>query len=217
MAPRNRARFRRRGRRAPWYRRKYNAVQLATKALRGLRYVKGLVNSEMLHNRIGGNITIDSTGGLLSLAAISQGDTDSGRTGNSIFARNLFMNLNVKVNSSNLSTQFVRIMLLQDNQQVSDTTPSISDVLDSAYPNAPLNQSTAGRFTIIRNWEFYLNTATNPGKVIKKYFKLWHHIRYNGSASTDIQRGGLYLLYISDQAVNPPTAGYQIKLGYHDN
>lgn len=217
MAPRNRARFRRRGRRAPWYRRKYNAVQLATKALRGLRYVKGLVNSEMLHNRIGGNITIDSTGGLLSLAAISQGDTDSGRTGNSIFARNLFMNLNVKVNSTNLSTQFLRIILLQDNQQVSDTTPSISDVLDSAYPNAPLNQSTAGRFTIIRNWEFYLNTATNPGKVIKKYFKLWHHIRYNGSASTDIQRGGLYLLYISDQAVNPPTAGYQIKLGYHDN
>lgn len=203
--------------RKSWYNKKYSALQLATKAWKATRYIKGLVNSEMLHNRIGGNITIDSTGALLSLAAISQGDSDSGRTGNSIFARNLSMNLNVKINASNLATQFVRIVLLQDNQQISDTAPTISDVLDSAYPNAPLNQSTAGRFTIIRNWEFYLNASNQPGRVLKKYFKLWHHIRYNGSASTDIQRGGLYLLYISDQATNPPTAGYQIKLGYHDN
>lgn len=203
--------------RKSWYNRKYSALQLATKAWKATRYIKGLVNSEMLHHRIGGNINIDSTGGLLSLAAISQGDSDSGRTGNSIFARNLSMNLNVKINASNLATQFIRIVLLQDNQQISDTTPSVTDVLDSAYPNAPLNQSTAGRFTIIRNWEFYLNATNQPGRVLKKYFKLWHHIRYNGSASTDIQRGGLYLLYISDQATNPPTAGYQIKLGYHDN
>lgn len=215
MAIRRRKTYKR-GRKT-WYNKKYSALQLATKAWKATKYIRGLVNSEMLHNRIGGNITIDSTGGLLPLSGISQGDTDSGRTGNSIFARNLFMNLNVKVNASNLSTQFVRLILLQDNQQISDTTPSVSDVLDSAYPNAPLNQSTAGRFTIIRNWEFYLNTATNPGRVLKKYFKLWHHIRYNGTASTDIQRGGLYLLYISDQSTNPPTAGYQIKLGYHDN
>ena len=203
--------------RKSWYNRKYSALQLAAKAWKATRYIKGLVNSEMLHHRIGGNFTIDSTGGLLSLASISQGDSDSGRTGNSIFARNLSMNLNVKINASNLATQFIRIVLLQDNQQISDTTPTISDVLDSAYPNAPLNQSTAGRFTIIRNWEFYLNATNQPGRVLKKYFKLWHHIRYNGSASTDIQRGGLYLLYISDQATNPPTVGYQIKLGYHDN
>ena len=203
--------------RKSWYNRKYSALQLATKAWKATRYIKGLVNSEMLHHRIGGNINIDSTGALLPLSAISQGDSDSGRTGNSIFARNLSMNLNIKINASNLATQFIRIVLLQDNQQISDTTPSISDVLDSAYPNAPLNQSTAGRFTIIRNWEFYLNATNQPGRVLKKYFKLWHHIRYNGSASTDIQRGGLYLLYISDQATNPPTAGYQIKLGYHDN
>ena len=203
--------------RKSWYNKKYSALQLATKAWKATRYIKGLVNSEMLHYRIGGNINIDSTGALLPLSAISQGDSDSGRTGNSIFARNLSMNLNVKINASNLATQFIRIVLLQDNQQISDTTPSISDVLDSAYPNAPLNQSTAGRFTIIRNWEFYLNATNQPGRVLKKYFKLWHHIRYNGSASTDIQRGGLYLLYISDQATNPPTAGYQIKLGYRDN
>lgn len=205
------------GRKTPWYNRKYSAYQIASQALRATRYIKGLVNSEMLHNRIGGNMTIDSTGGVLALSAISQGDTDSGRTGNSIFTRNLFMNLNIKANASNLSTQFVRIILFQDNQQISDTTPTVTDVLDSAYPNAPLNQSAAGRFTVMRNWEFYLNSGTHPGKVLKKYFKLWHHIRYNGSASTDIQRGGLYLLYISDQSVNPPTSGYQIKLGYHDN
>ena len=137
--------------RKSWYNRKYSALQLATKAWKATRYIKGLVNSEMLHNRIGGNINIDSTGGLLSLAAISQGDSDSGRTGNSIFARNLSMNLNVKINASNLATQFIRIVLLQDNQQISDTAPTISDVLDSAYPKTSQKIAPSFRLFLIPN------------------------------------------------------------------
>ena len=47
--------------------------------------------------------------------------------------------------------------------------------------------------------------------------KLWTHIRYNGTADTDIQKGGLYILFISDQASDYPTCDYQTRLGYHDN
>lgn len=217
MAYRRRVRFRRRARRAPWYRRKYNAVQLASKALKGVRYIRGLVNSEMLHKHNSGAVTINSTGTVIPLANISQGDTDAGRTGNSIFARNLLLNLDTKVNASNTGVNFLKIMLVQDNQQVGDTTPAVTDILLGAYPNSPLNNATFGRFTILKNWKFSLDMASRPAYMISKYKKLYHHIRYNGTADTDIQRGGLYLLFISDQSTNAPSCDYQIRLGYHDN
>lgn len=218
MAYRRRVRFRRRARRAPWYRRKYNALQLASKALAATKYIRGLVNSEMLHSTIsGGPLSFSNTGTVLHLTATSQGDTDSGRTGNSIFVRNLLLNLNIQTNLSNLNNQFLRLILFQDTQQIADTTPSTTDLLAGSFPNSPLNQANAGRFKILKNWEFSLTTGVNNTRVIKKYFKLWHHVRYNAGATTDIQKGGLYLLALSDQATNPPVMGYYAKIGYHDN
>ena len=81
MAYRRRVRFRRRARRAPWYRRKYNAVQLATKALRGIRYVRGLVNSEMFHYQKSGTSSLFSGGTILPVTDIAIGDTAVTRTG----------------------------------------------------------------------------------------------------------------------------------------
>lgn len=217
MAFRRRTRFRRRARRAPWYKRKYNAMQMASKALSATRYIRGLVNSEMLHSSISGGQTFPVAGTILSLTNIGQGDTDSQRTGNSIFLRSLYLNLNVQTNLSNLNNQFLRLILFMDTQQISDTSPNVTDVLAGTFPNSPLNQANAGRFKIMKNWEFSLTNGVNPTRVINKYMKLWHHVRYNSTASTDIQKGGIYLLCLSDQPTNPPSMGYQIKLGYHDN
>jgi len=217
MAYRRRTRFRRRARRAPWYRRKYNAVQLASKALSGLRYVKGLVNSEMFHYQKTGTSNLFSVGTILPITDIAIGDSASTRTGNSIFARSLFLNLLIKSNSTNLNTQFCRVILFTDTQQLQDTTPAVTDVLTTATPNSTLNPNTAGRFKVIKNWQFYINQTTKPAFQIKKYTKLWHHVKYNGSSNTDIQRGGLYLLYLSDQAGYTPDISYQTNLGYHDN
>lgn len=217
MVKYRRRQFRKRGRKTPWYRRKYNAMQLAGKALSATRYIRGLVNSEMFHYQKTGNSNLFSTGTILPLADIAIGDTHVTRTGNSIFVRSLFLNLLIKSNSTNLNTQFCRVILFTDTQQLQDTTPAVSDVLTTATPNSTLNPDTAGRFKVIKNWQFYINQATNPAFQIKKYTKLWHHVKYNGSSNTDIQRGGLYLLYLSDQAGYTPDIAYQTNLGYHDN
>ena len=219
MAYRRRVRFRRRARRAPWYRRKYNAVQLATKALRGIRYVKGLVNSEMFYNTLTGAASPLNTGMIIPLSDIAVGDTSVTRTGNSIFARSLTFNINASQNPSSIRNTFIRMILFQDNQQITDAAPVASDVLESSSPLSLLKTGTAGRFKIMKTWEFTLSTQ-NPAKVIKYYKNFRHHIRYNGVDATDIQKGGLYLLINSSETIisdQPPRLDYNIRLGYHDN
>ncbi|AUM61883.1 capsid [uncultured virus] len=216
MAYRRRVRFRRRARRAPWYRRKYNAVQLASKALRGLSYVKGLVNSEMFHNTFSATTYPNHLGDIIPLTNIAIGDTAVTRTGNSLFVRSIAMNMNCSQNASALDNTFIRMILFIDTQQVSDTTPTISNILATTGPNALVNLDSAGRYKFLKTWEFALSTQ-NPAKVIKYYKNIRHHVRYNGPNATDIQKGGLYLAFVSSQATNTPALNYHVRIGYHDN
>lgn len=209
--------IKKKGRSTPWYNKRYSAMQMASKALSATRYIRGLVNSEMYHYQKTGTLNFFSSGNILPLTDIAIGDTASTRTGNSIFLRNLYLNLNIKCNPTNLDTTFCRMILFIDTQQVADTTPTLTDILTTSTPNSTLNSTTAGRYKVVKNWEFMLNNGTRPGLAIKKYFKLWNHVKYNGPLSTDIQRGGFYLAILSDAASYTPELAYQIKAGYHDN
>ena len=93
---------RRRGRSLPWYARKYNAMQLASAAWRGVRYVKGLVNSEMFHNTIDNTNNPTPLGTIVPLTNIAIGDSAVTRTGNSLFVRSIVMNMNCSQNASAL-------------------------------------------------------------------------------------------------------------------
>jgi len=212
-----RSKFRRSSRRkTPWYRKKYDAMSLAAKAAKGVWYLKGLVNSEMLHNQGLGNSTISSSGNMLLLNGMAQGDTSSGRTGNSILMRNVHLRLGFTQNAVATSTYY-RVMLVLDTQQISDTTPAVTDVLETASPWSPLATASSGRFKIWKSWLFSTDDDKAQTKILQLYKSFRLHTRYNGSAGTDIQKNGLYLLTISDQATNVPALFYSWKVGYHDN
>lgn len=187
------------------------------KALKNTRYLKGLVNSEMLHNddSITANVVNSTTGLVKHLSDIAQNDTDTGRTGNSILARSLLHRFRIKMSAS-ATTTIVRMMLVIDTQQISDTVPVVTDILQLADVDAPLNKENAGRFKVLLNKTISL-TTNSPQYHVEKFFNLYHHIRYNGTATSDIQKGGLYFMALSDQTTNTPTADGWWRLGYHDN
>ena len=217
MAYRRRVRFRRRrARRAPWYRRKYSPYQMAAYALKGVNYVKGLVNSEMFHNTVSGISNPTPVGTIVPLTNIAIGDSAVTRTGNSLFVRSIVMNFNCSQNASALDNTFIRMILFIDTQQVSDTTPVSSDIFATTGPNALVNLDSAGRYKFLKTWEFALSTQ-NPAKVIKYYKNIRHHVRYNGPNAQDLQKGGIYLALVSSQSTNVPAINYQIRVGYHDN
>lgn len=200
----------------PWFKNANSAYKLAVRAAKDIWYLKGLVNSEMLHNQGIGNTTVINTGKVALLNGMAQNDTSSGRTGNSILMRNCHMRLVFTQNSA-ATASIYRVMLVLDTQQVGDTTPALTDILESASPLSPLSTANAGRFKILKNWFFTTDDTKNQTKVIEYYKDFRFHTRYNGTANTDINKNGLYLVHMADQAVNYPTIDYSWKIGYHDN
>lgn len=210
----------RRRKRTAWYNRKYSTMQLARKAIKGVRYLRGLVNSEMLHADTNFTIAnITGSGAINHLTNISQGDTAAGRTGNSFLLRSLAYRFKLEINSSVTSNTTITMLILQDTQQVGDTQPSVTDVLSQANTYSLLSTNTAGRFKILKRKSYLLTPASGGRPAIeqKGYMNLYSHVRYNGTAGSDIQKNGLYVLFISSEATNYPTISGTFRIGYHDN
>lgn len=220
---RRRVGYRRRRRRVvrrPQYTSLGSAMHLARRAAQGVYYLKGLVNSELLkHDSSLSTYTdLSNAGVIFHLTGISQGDTQSTRTGNSIFVRSVDIRLFFKtVHSHNL----VRVALVADSQQLGDTLPSYTDIYDSSgstiAPLSHLNSGTVGRFRILYSRTFVLDDGEYANKAVKIFKKLRHHVRYNGTISTDIQKGGLYLVMVSNDGTNMPQYVMDYRVSYHDN
>lgn len=166
---------------------------------------------------VGTNVT--SGGTVYSCCDMAQGDTDQTRDGNSIKPLGCKFQLRLANNATAVNTA-VRVMVIRDLQQVADTAPTVSDVLDTSIVGAyaaPLNNATVGRYKVLSDKLYSLNTVAKPQMDLMWYQKLNGHIRYNGSAASDIQKNGLYMLIVSDQATNYPTFGFNTRLHFTDN
>lgn len=196
------------------------ALYMAQMAWRGVRYIKGLVNSEKYANDVSITSAIPATGTVVALTDIAQGDTDITRTGNSIFVRSVFLRGSLTSSADDATGTVVRIILFSDTQQTSDTAPSAASVLSGVDIDAPLNRTTAGRYNIMWDMMFNMPLQSDSGvniRQVKRFQSLRHHVRYNGAASTDIQKNGIYLLLLSNQATNTPTPNLTARVMYHDN
>ena len=211
-------RFRRR-RRIAWYNKKYSTAQIARAAWRSAKYIRGLVNSEMFH--LDNAITLGNAQNAIELIPkVAIGDTVASRTGNSILAKAFSANGYMYINSSQTTNTRVMLAIIMDKQQVSDTIPSLSDIfVDPLNPSSLLNRDNLGRFTVMWRKQYTLssNTAGNNSKQVKIYKRFQHHVRYNGSAITDIQRGGMYFCIITSEPSMYPTVTFQSRFSYHDN
>nr|WCR62243.1 MAG: capsid protein [ssDNA virus sp.] len=213
----------RRRRAAPWYKKKYSVAQIAVKAAKGVRYLSGLVNSEKFKFDVNGTTNLNSFGTVIPLTSIPIGNSDEDRTGNSIFVRHITNRLSFSLDPAHTGLfQRCRVMLFIDTQQYSDTTPTVGAVLETVGVSAAymslLNTGSVGRFRILKSTYVTLN-ADKPTRTLDWDFNLRHHVRYNGPLGSDIQKGGLYLLAISDQPTNGdlPTMQYLNRVSYHDN
>lgn len=208
--------YKKRSYKKPWYNRKYTPSEVAYRAFKGVNYLKGIINSEKHHHTLNSSVTPSTSGSVISLHEIAQGDTDSTRTGNSILAKSLAFRFLINMNPSATQT-YVRILLIQDKQQIADTGPSITDVLHSASVQSLLLIQHIGRFQVLHDQVVDLDNSLRTTKMTKLYKKLHTHIRYNGSAASDIQKNGYYLMVLSNEATNTPTVFYNTRLSFYDN
>lgn len=188
--------------------------------------VKSIVRNQVLERKRitqGTAAVITNTGTIkYSLHNIAQGDDEDERIGNVITATGFSYKGTLYNNGSATNGTMVRIILFQDYQQVSDIEPDYDDVFQSNTIDSELNLTNKGRFKILWSSLFTINMGFS-GQVVKRYIQKWIKfkrpikIRYNGTAGTDIQKNGLYLTMISDQATNTPTLDDRFTMYYVDN
>jgi len=211
----------RRYRNRDWYNKKFSIAQAAGLAYSASKAYKYFFNAEKKHSTLNWNsAAVNTSGWVNSLAAIAQGDTNITRNGNSILVKDLYIYAKFEIDADSVQNSQVRFIVFEDTQQVADTNPAVADVLDSASYISMLNTNSAGRFKIISNDMITLTPADGGSsvKIYKKYFKFPRmHIRYNGTGTGDIQKGGLYVLAISNEGTNYPTILGNARIGYFDN
>lgn len=192
------------------------AVGMARLAYRGVKYLKSIVNVE--HHKVDTTVisgTQNTTPLVSHVTAIATGDTEGSRSGNSILAKYLYLKTTFNLNvSSNFSR--IRLVVVRDKQQIADTAPAMTDVYESASTIAFVNKNTVGRFDILLDKMVSLDSR-NPQIVWDKYIRLQSHVRFNGTASTDQQKGAIYVMLVSDQTTNLPSAAVAARLCYVDN
>lgn len=196
-----------------------SALQMARKAFGYARWLRTMLNVEKKKHDAQVNTTIGTTGNVQILSGIAQGDGIGNREGNSIKVNSLYLRGALTIHGS-ATASICRIMLVRDKQQIGDTEPALSDVLQSVDHTSPLNSATVGRFKIMWDKTYVLKQTTNTTIFFKKYFKLARsrlHCRFNAGAATDLQKNHLYLMIVTSEATNLPAVVIDSRLGFIDN
>lgn len=206
-----------------WYNKKYSPMDIAQKAWKGVKIIKGLINVEkkMWDMSVSGVIT-DGAGSLQLLTGISIGDNYNQRDGNSVKLQSNYFVMRV-FNNPAASFSNIRFVLVQDNEYngTALTTAQILEVATApASLVAPLNHTIGSRLNILYDKYISLGGAGQNTAIVEQYTTFNEsHIKFNDAniTTTTLREGHLYMLLISDVGANYPGYDYYNRVRYTDN
>jgi len=202
-----------------WFdkKRSFSIAGLAAKVYK----LQSLINSEKKYSDTSINATQNTSGSVVLINGVAQGDTLQQRNGNSILMSNITIRGTVYMDASVEDTELTW-WVIQDTQQVSDTAPSFTTIFDTSMGSTTgfLNRSGApGRFKILLKRRCRQQGETNLFNMDAN-IKLPHpglHIKFNGTAYTDIAKNGIYIVAASTRTASLPTTNVQVRVNYYDN
>ncbi len=210
----------------PFWKKKYSVEDIARTAYQGVQQIRRMINTEfkaldIYVSNSPNNSTFTDTF-VTHLSAIDQGDTQSERSGLSVRPQHLRIRGHVVMNVAATNT-CVRIIVFKDKQQVADTKPPTSSVLETATGfvvnnnyNYISNQENSTRFKILADIRVVVSTQ-NPLALFDLDIPLRGHITFNAPVNSDIQKDGHFLLACSDQSTNTPTVTWSSRLVFTDD
>ncbi len=206
---------------------------VASAAFTGLRIAQGLaalinVERKVLQGNYLETVNL-GTGTVNPISFIAQGDGSNTRDGISVLPKSLLIRMTASINTS-ATASLVRWIIVKD-MQFDGVVPTVSDILDSLDPRAPLAIFSQPRFRVLKDFMFALNND-NKKEIYKKIFiqfnkpnrgtnshKHWYHIRYQGTAADAASgdNGQLLIVALSDEVTNLPTINVFHRMRYIDN
>lgn len=212
---------------------------LARKVVQLSKYVKGLKPEMKFADLTMSSSNVPTATGYTQLmSAIAAGTGVNQRVGENVQIKYLELHFQPlytnSVDTAVNENPSYRFFIVQDKQQISDTTPDLTDLLDQpATPSLSLfNVSEQKRFRVIydsgpQTVTFGVLAAdmdssiSFPGKLnftVKRNVSIT--TQFNGTASTDIQKNGIYFMIQSNMVSVAPAACFDFqcttRVGYID-
>lgn len=171
---------------------------------------------------------LTTLGSVDNLNLIPEGDSSIQRTGLKISPTSLLLKIRIRHGDDGSVPPILdprgvlsRIIVVRDTQQESDTAPAVTDLLVSgtSLVMSPYNRLYRNRFEVLMDKTY--KTCPNASNTViydSQYLKLSSKrpIYYNGGAQTDIQKNGLYMFMLCDDAVYTPTAYVWWRMRFAD-
>lgn len=169
--------------------------------------------------------SVTSSGAVALLTSTTQGLLDvANRIGDEIKLKGLIMRGSIAMGAGTISQDYTNVVRVIIFQWMPSTTPTVTDVLESARQDASYNHDKAANYRILCD-ERYAISALGPSvkiyemgysfKKAKLPFGITDSVKYNAGSST--ATGHLYLLEISDSsAPDHPATTYYIRVSYID-
>lgn len=201
------------------------AVALGVAGYKLAKKLKEKINTEFKettsHYAIN-NIT--NAGAIEYLSGIVQGDTGSTRDGSQVRCKGLSLHGRCQINfGTSNPPQQVRMIVFMQKTSYGATGPSLTDLLQSAAGVPTLGfynlDNVPQNFRILKDKTYSLNDASRPIFTFNEHIKLNSVMRYDGgtSAYSDQASNAIHVLFVSDQASNPPDASLTVRMRYVDN
>lgn len=157
--------------------------------------------------------TPSTTGTVIPLSGIAQGDGSQNRDGLQVFPTSIEMRLNLALGLL-ATASVVRIVIYQYLSRVSTSVQDYFDATPTVQDFKAINQQYESRTIYDRTYS--LNSTGIPEKNFYIKRKLKGIIAYDGATGTDIAKNGLYMILLSDEAVNQPTVLGTARMFFKD-
>ena len=187
------------------------------KALRAVRTLSKFVDRELhIHDILDQN-DITSTGLILLLTGINEGDTRSTRMGVQVTARSLRLSLFFAVGNQEALT---RVILVID-RQTNGAFPTFADILQNVgttgqVMSSAMNTENSKRFKVLWDRKVRTNSVDLPVHTTGVFKRLTHKVRYNGAGAGigTALSGTLFLFLLSNTVggANSPNVTTQSRL-----
>jgi len=164
---------------------------------------------------------VTTAGTAIHLTPIAQGDTDSTRTGASILLKNLTLRWRVDIGSMGAANFASRFAIIQNLQQVPDTAPAVSAVFTGSNPVSALpNVGFLENYKILYMSPYLSHLRMQTFGTQSNYIEWsWNgniKVDYNGTASTDIQKNGIYFVFVTNDTSDTQDFDGIVRIGYTD-
>ncbi len=154
----------------------------------------------------------------LCTATIAQNDGATGRTGNEITARRMFVRGYIHNDRGTPGDCIVRILILRDKSP-NGAAPTIANIFSGTaggltLVNFPYNISLAPRLKVYADYTFSMDTLGHSEIPFKFSSKLNHHCNYAGAGTAEPVLNGFYFVAISNTAGDTNSPGIRFTARY---